>query len=452
MKSQMQPINQDAFVGNKISRPPETISQLRRGWVAVIGLATLILLSGPMTNAFAETDLPHPLYTWSLNPTNNDWSTATNWTPQGIPDTQSERAAFGSSSITDLVANVLVNSVEFNPGASPYTITGNLTFNEGGVTNNSGVVQTFNGTFRFQKNGATAGSLVTFNTTYTFFGKGTSGGSATYINNGLIRFFGGYRQVWYTTAGAGTFINNGVISFHKADAGSATFTNNGGAAFGVEGGLIEFNKSSDAGSSTIINNGGAVFGGGGSRLTFHKAGASSATLIANGGAGPGSGATILFAGDSSGDTARVEVFGNGNLDVSRPQAANNMVGSIEGNGLVFLGAGNLAVGGNNLNTTFAGVISDEGGVHEGSGGSIAKAGTGALTFTNANAYTGGTTIEDGSFFVNNPSGSGTGSGAVQAEAGTLGGTGTIAGAVTIGTGGASGATLPPDQAEMISGP
>jgi autotransporter-associated beta strand protein len=408
-----------------------------------LGFPILLAICGSGPKIFAETDLPHPTFTWSLNPTNNDWNTAANWTPGGVPDTTSEAAEFGSSAITNLVTtSTTVNSIEFKAGASQYNLTGDFAFNAGGVINNSGVQQTFNGTFSFRRFGATAGSLVTFNDTSGYFGKGTNAGNATYINSGHIGFYGGYKTVWYTTAGAATFINSGSISFHKADAGSGSFTSNGGATFGADGGVIEFNKSSDAGTSTIVNNGGAVFGGHGARCTFHHfAGANAATLIANGGAGPGSGATILFAGQSDGGTARVEVFGNGNVDISRDPTPDITIGSLEGNGLVFLGANMLTVGSNNLNTNFAGTISDDGGVHQGSGGAFGKTGTGTLTLTNGNTYTGGTTLEDGSLFANNSSGSGTGMGAVQANAGTLGGTGTIASPVTIGTGAGSGAVL-----------
>ena len=435
MKTPVQTISATAPLRNFFAR-----SLLRHGsFLIPLALASAALLT---STALAETDLPHPLYTWSLNPTNNDWNTATNWMPQGAPDTKGERAAFGSSSITTIAAANEVHSVEFNPGASQYTITGSLLFNGGGVINNSGVMQTFTGNYYFTK-GATASSLVTFaNGSFGFArtelsGPGCSAGSAIYVNPTGVGFS------TRSTAGQATFTGNShTIRFDKADAGSATFVNNGGTTFGGDGGLIKFRKSSAA-SSTITNNGGAVFGGHGARLTFHKSDANNATLIANGGAGPGSGATILFTEESSGDIARVEVFGNGNLDVSRPAAAGNSIGSLEGNGLVFLGGGNLSIGGNNLNTNFAGVISDEGGIQEGTGGSITKDGTGILTFSSANTYTGGTTINDGSLLVNNTSGFGTGTGAVQDDSGILGGTGTIAGAVTIGDGSGLGAILSP---------
>ena len=86
----------------------------------------------------------------------------------------------------------------------------------------------------------------------------------------------------------------------------------------------------------------------------------SATLIAYGGAGdPGSGGNILFLTESGGSLARVEVFGNGNIDFSRRAVADNTIGSLEGDGFVYLGDGTLAIGGNNISTTFGGTITEQ---------------------------------------------------------------------------------------------
>jgi fibronectin-binding autotransporter adhesin len=63
-------------------------------------------------------------------------------------------------------------------------------------------------------------------------------------------------------------------------------------------------------------------------------------------------------------------------------------------------------------------------------GSITNLG-GSPSFTAANTYNGDTTVSAGTLFVNNTSGSGTGSGAVTVVGGGLGGTGTISGSVSI---------------------
>jgi autotransporter-associated beta strand protein len=95
-----------------------------------------------------------------------------------------------------------------------------------------------------------------------------------------------------------------------------------------------------------------------------------------------------------------------------------------------------------LNTEFSGIIQDsgEGG---GTGGSLYKKGTGTLTLSGANTYTGGTTLSAGTLLVNNTSGSGTGTNKVAVSGGSLGGTGTISSAVTVGNGSGAAAYLAP---------
>jgi autotransporter-associated beta strand protein len=156
--------------------------------------------------------------------------------------------------------------------------------------------------------------------------------------------------------------------------------------------------------------------------------ADSATLIANGGTRGGDGGRIVFAEDSGGGTSRVEVFGNGNLDISSHNARGVTVGSIEGDGKVFLGANNLSVGSNNRSTLFSGVVQD-GGQNGGSGGSLTKIGPGTLTLSGANTYIGPTTVNAGRLVVN-----GSITSAVTVNGGTLGGSGTT-GSITVNSGG-----------------
>ena len=188
--------------------------------------------------------------------------------------------------------------------------------------------------------------------------------------------------------------------FDTSTAGSGTFTNNGGAVSGASGGFIQINNTATAGN---------------------------ATLIANGGFGGGAGGSISLSNGSSGGTARVEVFGNGRLDISGHNTPGVTVGSIEGSGAVILAANNLTVGSNNLTTIFSGTING--------GGSLTKIGSGTLALSGANTYTGGTQINAGSLLANNSSGSATSSGAVIVTNGgsVLGGIGTIGGSVTINT-------------------
>ncbi len=334
----------------------------------------------------------------------------------------------------------------------------------------------------------------------TEFHDSSTAGNAGFFNQGgftFIRFFGN------STAGNGTFGNGGGISFSDASnagngtfstnngppaahvdfadtstAGNGTFTSNGADTSDGTPGSTGFRGSSSAGNGTFTCSPGQEGGEGSSvgfgdastadNATFTLEGATdissgggvgffsgastagNATLIANGGSGGGGGGSIQFLSDSSGGQARVKVFGNGFLDISSHNAPGVSVGSIQGSGLVFLGAFNLTEGSNNLDTNFSGLIQD-GGRSRGSGGSLTKVGTGTLVLRNSNAYTGGTTINGGKLEVNNESGSGTGSGPVQVNAGRLRGRGIIAGAVTLGDGTGRGAILAPGKSANTRG-
>ena len=168
----------------------------------------------------------------------------------------------------------------------------------------------------------------------------------------------------------------------------------------------------------------------------------SPTIVVQGGVA-GSQETFVEAGGySTGVEVRLKLFGNGNLYIGGHILPGFALGSVEGDGGIFLGfagsRGRTLTVGNNLNTTFSGVIDDMG-----SNGSLTKIGKGRLTLTGANTYLGKTLVKQGQLLVSNTLGSGTGTGPVQVALGTLGGTGTIGGAVTIGTGMGRGAVVAP---------
>ena len=76
--------------------------------------------------------------------------------------------------------------------------------------------------------------------------------------------------------------------------------------------------------------------------------------------------------------------------------------------------------------TYAGVIGDDGEDWGSDNEQVTKTGPGTQVFTGANTYDGGTTVTGGMLLANNTTGSGTGSGPVTVNGGTLGGTGIIA--------------------------
>lgn len=138
----------------------------------------------------------------------------------------------------------------------------------------------------------------------------------------------------------------------------------------------------------------------------------------------------------------MEANGRGSLEISLRDAPGVTIGSLQGNGTVFLGANNLTVGSNNADATFGGVIQD-GGIDGGSGGSLTKIGSGALVLSGLNSYSGGTTIDAGTPLALTKGASATGTGTVLVNAGTLGGTSKLTGPIVLGIGGGSDAFVSP---------
>jgi autotransporter-associated beta strand protein len=269
----------------------------------------------------------------------------------------------------------------------------------------------------------------TFSRGFTYFLDTSTAGDALFICNGSL----------------GGALNSGVVAFFgPAKAGNGTFIANGSQVPGASGGGIVMQQNSSAENGTFIANGGIVSGAFGGRVTFtiDAPTADTATLIATGGVGTGEGegGGIVFADSSVGAEARVELFGNGFLDLREHDTPELTIGCLEGDGLVFLGGANLSVGSNNLSTIFSGLIEEN---SEGMAAALTKIGHGILTLSSENTYTGGTTIEGGKLVVANQSGSGTGTGPVSVDRGKLGGTGIIAGETRIGTGSGTGAFLAP---------
>jgi autotransporter-associated beta strand protein len=420
--------------------------------------------------------------TWNVTQTNGIWYSAPNWTPATVPNTISDTATFGVSNITTLTeapGGYLSNlgSFVFTPGASAYTITFARTLTNSpsmigaGVMNDSGILQTFfipiSQEFRDENqynnvvwfiNSATAGTLTQWTVRGSSYGAyrpaefifsdTATAASATIIVSpggsdpggddgdgygGLLNFKGSstadHATITVNGGPAGGFYGSPANAFFmdNATAANATITTTGGTIPLGYGGFVDFYGDSTAASATITNQGGAVSDGGVGLTTFRDtATAGNATLIANAGVSGAHGGVVNFYGDSTGGTARCELFGNGKLAIGLHDAPGVTVGSVEGNGLISLGTRTLTVGSNNLSTTFSGTIQD--------GASLTKIGTGTLILSGGNRHSQGTTVNDGTLLVNNRVGSGTGKGPVSVNAGTLGGSGIIAGNVTVGDG------------------
>ncbi len=420
-------------------------------FAAQIGLIHLAFLLA-LPNGYAGSA------TWSLNPTNGDWNTAANWMPNTVPNGPDDTATFAASNQTDISLSLgtQVNGVVFSPGASAFTISANprssLSITGTGIVNNSGVVQRFVCVADTEVDGVGGG---------VFFSGSATAGNGTFITEGGA-VSGGFVPgkiilSGTATAGNASFITNvgqvagadaGYVQFRDSTtADHGTFTTNGTEGDFNSRGITDFTNTSSGGDAIFTNAGSPVTGGfGGATIFSDSSTAANATLIAE--PGEGEGGSVEFYLSADGGTARVDLSGNGQLDISCHSDPGMTIGSIEGTGNIFLGSHNLAAGSNNLSTVFSGLIQDAGGFCGGTGGSLTKIGTGKLVLANANTYTGGTAVEEGALVVNNRSDSGTGSGAVQIHAGTLAGRGTIAGPVTVGTGAGAGAVLSPGKGSL----
>jgi len=112
-------------------------------FLVALRLGLTLFLSFLLQSAHADSA------TWSLNPTNDNWNTAANWTPATVPNSSTAIATFGTSSITDVFLSgpIQVGAIVFNPGASAYAIAASpepaLRLMGAGIVNNSGIVQNF---------------------------------------------------------------------------------------------------------------------------------------------------------------------------------------------------------------------------------------------------------------------------------------------------------------------
>jgi autotransporter-associated beta strand protein len=241
------------------------------------------------------------------------------------------------------------------------------------------------------------------------------------------------------TLNAGALYFGGIVTFTgSATADHGTFTMNGGDHPSV----ISFQDTSVAGNATFIVNGSDTKDTGGAELAFRDDSTpGNSSIVIN--SGERGGGRCVLANPVMTGAASVSVFGNGTstgngeLLISLLSGQTVSIGSLEGSGYVELNHGALLIGTNNRSTEFDGLILDS--------GSWTKVGTGTLTLTVANTYTGVTTVLSGTLKVNNTAGSGTGTAAVKVSGGTLGGRGIISGKVTVGTGGGTLAAIAPSQ-------
>ncbi|MBB1593149.1 autotransporter domain-containing protein [Achromobacter sp. UMC46] len=243
-------------------------------------------------------------------------------------------------------------------------------------------------------------------------------GQAVTLDGGALRISGSSlqalpRAIVLGTAGGGLDI---------ADAGH-TFT--------VSDALTGPGSLAKLGAGTLVLNGANHYTGGTSIAAGTLVAARDGAL----GSGPvNNAATLAFQNDASAAALAISNSGTVDFSDSRGPAGDARVsaGSIAGSGRYALGGNTLTVGASNASTEVSGVIAD-GGLAGGTGAALVKQGTGTLTLSGINTYTGSTTLTGGVLRVTGSiaasSGLQVGSGATLAGTGVVGATTVLAGGV-----------------------
>jgi autotransporter-associated beta strand protein len=362
----------------------------------------------------------------------------------------------------------------FNSGASAYTFTGSITIGGTGIANNSSSTQTFNAptpggtsnTITFG-NSATAGDKTTFN---------ISGGSSNFSGpqGSVLNFFGSSSAGSATLIAKGNtgtgFTSGGLIYFATANStgGTARVELFAGTSFpgvldisqkgsGLTIGSLEGNGQVNIGPNTLTigsNNLSTTFSGSviGTSGSFVKSGAGTFTFGGSGtytGSTSVTGGTLILASQFALQFSTLATGGTGIEFSSVVGGHSFLVGNLSGSTDLNLqddaatpNAVRITVGGNNGTGGFSGKLIGSGG--------ITKIGSGTLTLSGANTYTGTTIVNNGclnvtgalgpgAVTVNSPGclmANGTIGGNVEvASGGTINGTGTLNGALLIDNGG-----------------
>ena len=138
-------------------------------------------------------------------------------------------------------------------------------------------------------------------------------------------------------------------------------TVNGAAVPGAISADATFDGSATAADAAFVINGGAVAGAEGAVMNFYEdSSAEAANITINGGSNGGGGGSLFFFVRSEGGSASIPPYGNGQMDIGNHARPGVTIGSLEGDGLVFLGVRALTIGSNNRSTSFSGIIQDGG--------------------------------------------------------------------------------------------
>ncbi|WP_440675956.1 autotransporter-associated beta strand repeat-containing protein [Candidatus Pelagibacter sp. HIMB1593] len=262
--------------------------------------------------------------------------------------------------------------------------------NSGQLKINSSSNQTLAGTISGTGILAKTGSgTLTLTGTNTYSGQTTiEGGTVVASNSSSLGATPG------SVASTNIVLNNGTLQTTN----SFSIGSNKGITVVGSGGTINTDASTTLTYGGVISNNGTLTKTGDGTLTLSGANTyTGATTVSAG--------TLNVTGTLSDDTA-ITVSSGATYDVD----ASDTIKSIDGAGTIDIASGQTLTAGDATNKTFSGVI-------QGSGG-LAKTGTGTLTLSGTNTYTGDTTISQGGITLQGQLETGNYDGAI-ANSGTL---------------------------------
>jgi T5SS/PEP-CTERM-associated repeat protein/autotransporter-associated beta strand protein len=268
---------------------------------------------------------------------------------------------------------------------------------------------------------------------------------STWMTNGSLAIADGFAG----TTGTLHIMNGGAVSNSYAivggsggngtatvDGPGSSWTNNTYLYVGVTGGIGMLTVTQ--GGTVSDSTGYLGFGSGASNGTVEVNGAGSAWTNSNnlyvGGRETGAGGAGLLRIKNGGtvSASTTTIWNPGTIELGLNPTLNGAITFSDGKlrtiaGIALaknmtLAAGGVLLDSNGFNSILSGILSGTGG--------MTKNGAGTVTLTNANTYTGATTVNAGTMLINGSINS-----SVTVNGGILGGTGTINGSLTVGSGG-----------------
>jgi gliding motility-associated-like protein len=405
--------------------------------------------------------------TWSPQPESDSLTLARNWLENAAPVNPAiiTFQATADSTLTNDIQNLVASRIQFNAGANNYSIGGAAIHLRNDLVNNSTAYQTLsmpvtldtllnintpgvNGTVALTGQITGTGSLLKNGIGFAYLGgSNTYSGGTTLNGNGQSwpPVYG--MEISGTSTGAPSAPTSGPLGIGK-------ITMNGGALFSVNADATLYNDIEIAAGKT------SYFYQTSYALNLYGRLTGSGTIIQDGNVYAG---LHLFADNSSftgyfvsklrsgNSRTRFEVPQSGSANASWNLDANGndcqgimfptgtiSFGSLSGRGAIRTdGGGNptISIGALNISTNYGGTMTGT--------MNVEKVGTAVLIFSGNQAYSGTTTIKNGTYLLNNDPNSGTFTSPVIASAGTFGGTGQSSSTATIGTGSGTGAILAP---------